>query len=182
MEEKQFVINLRREFMKAPSYKKSKKAVTAVIEYISHHMKVPIKDIRVGKNLNLKIWQHGRKNPPAKIKVKSAVKDKLAYVELPEFPLYEEKVEVKAKKKEERPKEVLSMKPKEEIVKEERKEEDLKTLEKEEIKEMKKEHKPELKEVPGHELKQNEKIHEKTQKMSKVIPPSGKKGAKDPKP
>lgn len=175
-EEKLFTINLRKEFMKVANYKKSKKSVKAVKEFICQHMKIPLENIKIGKNLNSKIWERGRKHPPSKIKIKSLIQEGIAYVELPEFKFEE----IKVADKKEKPAKI------EEIVKEspkveEKKKEDIKALEKEEIAEQKKEHKPELKEVPSKELKQNEKIKEKTQKYSKVIPESGKKGAKEAK-
>ncbi len=164
-EEKLHIINLRKEFIKAPSYKKSKKAITAIKEYISRHMKVSLENVKIERNLNLKIWEHGRKNPPAKIKVKSMVKDNKAYVELPEFPFEE------TKKKETKTEEMI-----------EKKKEDLKTLEKEKLKEMKKEHNPEPKEMPSARLKEIARIKEKKEKYSRVIAATGKKGAKETKP
>ena len=38
-EEKTFTINLRREFIKKPNYKRSKKAITAIKEYTLKHLK-----------------------------------------------------------------------------------------------------------------------------------------------
>ena len=60
--ERAYNIPLRRETLKAPSYRKAKKAITAVRQFISKHMKSS--DINVGRYLNLKIWEHGIKNPP----------------------------------------------------------------------------------------------------------------------
>jgi len=96
-DEKQFTIPLRKEFSKAPSYKRSEKAIKAIREFIERHMKTD--DVKIGKNLNLKIFERGRKNPPPRIKVKAVKEEKLVRVELPEFP-FETKVEKKEKKKE----------------------------------------------------------------------------------
>ena len=96
-DEKQFTIPLRKEFSKAPSYKRSEKAIKAIREFIEKHMKTD--DVKIGKNLNLKIFERGRKNPPPRIKVKAVKEEKLVRVELPEFP-FETKVEKKEKKKE----------------------------------------------------------------------------------
>ena len=60
--------------MKVPNFKKANKAMRTVKEFISRHMKT--KDVFVGKYLNLKIWSHGAKNPPGKIKVNAAKDDK----------------------------------------------------------------------------------------------------------
>ena len=96
-DEKQFTIPLRKEFSKAPSYKRSEKAIKAIREFIERHMKTD--DVKIGKNLNLKIFERGRKNPPPRIKVKAIKEDKFVRVELPEFP-FDIKVEKKEKKKE----------------------------------------------------------------------------------
>lgn len=101
-EEKQFTIPLRKEFSKGPSYKRSEKAIKAIREFIERHMKTT--DVKIGKNLNLKIFERGRKNPPPRIKVKAVKEEKLVRVELPEFP-FDIKVEKKEKKKETKAKE-----------------------------------------------------------------------------
>jgi len=81
-DEKTFIINLRREFSKKPIYRRAKKAVTAVKEYISKHLKV--KEVKIANDLNMKIWERGRRHPPPKIKVKAIVKEGIAYVQLPD--------------------------------------------------------------------------------------------------
>lgn len=101
-DEKQFTIPLRREFSKGPSYKRSEKAIKAIREFIERHMKTD--NVKIGKNLNLKIFERGRKNPPPRIKVKAVKEENLVRVELPEFP-FELKVEKKEKKKETKTKE-----------------------------------------------------------------------------
>src|SRR3989338_5748963 len=72
--ERIYTIPLRREFMKAPNYRKTKRSVSAVREFLQKHMKC--KEVKIGKYLNFELWKHGRKNPPAKIQVK-AIKDKV---------------------------------------------------------------------------------------------------------
>lgn len=173
-EEKLFTFSLRKEFSKAPNYKRTKKAVTALTELIARHMKVDINNVRLGKHLNLKLWEHGRKNPPQKIQVKSIIRDNKAYVELPNAQF--EELKVGDKKKEEKHEETKAE------AKEEQKKEDLKALEKEELKEMKKEHRQEIVEKPGKSVKQQEKVKEDIQRASRVIGSTGKKGAKEPKP
>lgn len=171
-EERLHTINLRKEFNKVASYKRSKKAIIALKEYISQHMKVPIKGIKIGKELNLKIWEHGRKNPPAKIKVKSMVKDSKAYVELPGVKF--EEAPVKEEKKTETIKEKLTQK----LETKEKPKEDLKALEKEEIKEEKREHKKSGK--LSHDIK-DIKGKGKLKIEEHPIPESGKKGGHDTK-
>lgn len=72
MEERIYTIPLRKEFMKAPSYRKTKRALKAVKEFLIKHMKA--EEVKIGKYLNLELWKHGRKNPPPRIKIK-AIKD-----------------------------------------------------------------------------------------------------------
>ena len=71
-EERIYTIPLRKEFMKAPSYKKTKRALTAIKAFLIRHMKA--EDVKIGKYLNLELWKHGRQNPPPRIKIK-AIKD-----------------------------------------------------------------------------------------------------------
>jgi len=82
-DEKLFTINLRREFIKAPTYKKAKKSIKAIREYIQKHMKV--ENVKIGKHLNDKIWERGSKNPPAKVQVKVLKEKDSVKVELVGF-------------------------------------------------------------------------------------------------
>ncbi len=173
-EEKLFTFSLRKEFRKAPIYKKAAKAVTGLTELIARHMKVSVADVRIGRQLNLKMLSRGRTNPPSKIKIKVIMENKKAYAELPEanFETLKPKEDEKKAKKDSKP----------ETKVEDKKKEDLKALEKEELKEMKKEHNPKSKGVPGKEMKENEKIKETTMKHERFIPQSGKKDSHEGKP
>ena len=88
-------VPLRREWLKVPRYRRTKKAVRALRGFIAKHTKV--EDVRIGKYLNLRLWEHGRKNPPHKITVKVTKEKDFVRVELPDAP--EEKVEEPRKKK-----------------------------------------------------------------------------------
>ena len=148
--ERVYNVPLRKEWLKAPKYKRSKKAVNALREFISKHMKSD--NVKIGKHANLHIWKHGIKNPPHHIKVK-AIKDNkgLVNVELEGVKLKERvpsvlrkaraKLEKKPKKKEE--KKGLEGEIKGEDKKSETKvsgpSEEKKAIEKEELKEIKKE-------------------------------------------
>ena len=140
--ERTYIIPLRRETLKVPPFRKANKAVKAVREFISRHMKS--KDVVIGKYLNLNIWKHGAKNPPHKIKVTAAKDDKgKVFVELFDAPKEEPKVEEK-KKAEKKPEAKEAEKPEEKIEKKieeikEEKAEEAKKIEHEEIKELKKE-------------------------------------------
>ena len=146
--ERTYNIPLRQETLKAPKYRKAKKAVTAVRQFIAHHMKSG--DIKIGRHLNLKIWEHGIKNPPHHVKITATKDDKgKVLVELEGAPKEEPKADEKkkpAKKEEKIVKDAeFKVKPQEKLEKEaedakEAKAEEAKQIEKEEIKEMHKEH------------------------------------------
>lgn len=72
MMERTYTVPLRKEFQKAPKYKRAKKAVKALREFVQKHMKT--KDVLIGPKVNLKIWNKGIKNPPHHVKV-TAIKD-----------------------------------------------------------------------------------------------------------
>jgi len=65
--ERTYTIPLRREFQKVPRYKRTKKAVTAVKEFLIKHMKA--KEVKIGVFLNKELWKNGIKNPPHHVKV-----------------------------------------------------------------------------------------------------------------
>jgi len=80
--ERTYNIPLRKEFQKVPRYKRAKKAVTAVREFVLKHMKAD--SVLIGEELNKLLWVHGIKNPPHHVKV-TVVKNKegVAIAELP---------------------------------------------------------------------------------------------------
>jgi len=105
--EREYVIPLRKEWMKVPRYRKTNKAVKAVKEFLARHMKIRDRDlnkIKVDRYVNELLWMRGVKNPPSKIKVKAIKEGDVVRVELVDMPanikfkkLREEKVEVSAK-------------------------------------------------------------------------------------
>ena len=129
--ERTYTIPLRKEFQKAPRYKKTSKAVRATKEFLKKHMKAD--DVKLGKYLNELLWKNGPKNPPHKIKVTAKKEENLVKAELVGAP--EEKKKEEPKKK--------GLKKLADIVKEKPKEE---------VKETKKE----KKEVPKEEIKKVE--------------------------
>ena len=143
--ERNYNIPLRRETLKAPSYRKAKKAITAIREFVSRHMKSG--DVKVGRYLNLKVWEHGIKNPPHHVRVTAAKDDKgKVFVELTDAPKPKAEEKKSAKKGEKVIKEAeFKEKPEEKLEKhvEESKEEqaeEAQKIEKEELKELQKEH------------------------------------------
>lgn len=145
--ERTYVIPLRRETLKVPFFRKANKAVKAVRQFISKHMKSD--EVAIGKYLNLKIWHHGAKNPPGKVKVIAVKDDKgKVFVELADAPKEAPKTEekkpsmkegkaVKEAEFKEKPEEKIEKKAEEAR---EEKAEEAKKIEKEEIKELHKEH------------------------------------------
>lgn len=144
--ERTYIVPLRKGWIKAPMYRRTKKALTTLREFIQRHMKAQhIEDIKVGKYLNLELWKHGIRNPPHKIKV-VAKKNEEGLVKVELFGAPEEKPAEKAEKKAKKE----EAKKAEEAPKEE-KAEKAKEIEKEEIKELKKEH-PKVHHPPKQEI------------------------------
>ena len=131
--ERVYVIPLRRQTLKVPFYRKSKKAITTIREFVSKHMKTD--EVSIGKYLNLEVWKHGIKNPPGKVKVNVTKDDKGKTV----VEIFGAPKEEKKKKDDKKPEEKSKEEKKEEKI-EEKKVEEKKEKDKEEIKELKKEH------------------------------------------
>lgn len=72
--ERIYTIPLRKEYAKAPIWRKTKKAVKAVKQFLTKHMKS--EDVKLGKALNENLWKHGIRNPPHKVKVSVTKDDK----------------------------------------------------------------------------------------------------------
>ncbi len=105
--EREYVIPLRRKWEKAPKYKRAKKAIRAIREFLARHMKVRDRDlnkIKVDRFLNEEVWFRGIKNPPSKIKVKAIKKGGIVRAELAVLPnklKFKKAREEKAEKKSE---------------------------------------------------------------------------------
>src|SRR5574341_272230 len=72
--ERTYTIPLRKGWLKAPRYRRAKKAVNTVKEFLVQHMKS--EDVRLMPELNIEIWKHGMKNPPSRVKVNVMKDDK----------------------------------------------------------------------------------------------------------
>lgn len=82
--EREYTIPLREKVMKVPGYKRAKKAIRTIREFLVKHMRVRDRDlnkIKVDKFLNQEIWRRGIKNPPHKIKVKVTKEGEIVKVE-----------------------------------------------------------------------------------------------------
>ena len=87
--EREYIVPLKKESIKAPRYRRAKKAVRVLKEFIAQHMKVRDRDLRKIKldiNLNNELWFRGIKKPASKIKVKARKVGEFVYVELAEVP------------------------------------------------------------------------------------------------
>jgi len=147
--ERTYNVPLRKKYQRAPRWKRTNRAISALREFIKKHMKSD--NIKIGKYINTDMWKHGIRNPPHHVKVNCKKdEDGLVRVEIVGAPEEKPKEEPKKKiKKEEeiKIKDALSgeeekvgkLEEKEEEIKEE-KAEKAKEILKEEIKELKKEH------------------------------------------
>jgi large subunit ribosomal protein L31e len=140
--EREYNVPLRKGWLKSPKYKRAKKAVRTLKEFLQRHMKS--ENVKIGKFANLEIWKKGIKNPPHHIKVK-VTKDSEGKVmaEILGAPVEKPKEEKKGKKKGAKAEEKEAPKEEKKEGKEEAKKEEKKPEPKEEKKEEpKKEEKP----------------------------------------
>jgi large subunit ribosomal protein L31e len=170
--ERIYTIPLRKEWMKVPRYKRAKKTLKAIKEFMVRHMRIYDKDInkvKVDPWVNRAIWSRGIKNVPHKIIVK-AIKEgeevNVSFISLPrnfkEEDAFLKKRMEKVKKRETESKKKLEEKKKaaEKAAEEAKKKEEQKSEEEKLAEEKKKEEEKELhKEVKhehqhsGHEVK-----------------------------
>ena len=68
-EERYYVVPLARKFQRVPMWKRSKKAMILLREFLVRHMK-PEGDVYIAQELNERVWENGIKNPPRKIRVR----------------------------------------------------------------------------------------------------------------
>ncbi len=107
--EREYVIPLKKKVLKVPKYKRAKKAVRTIREFLVKHMKVEnrdIKKVKIDLYLNNELWFRGIKKPANKIKVKAVKKGGIVYVELAEVPEAVKFVIARDKKKKEKSKKI----------------------------------------------------------------------------
>ena len=87
---REYIVPLRKGWLKVPMYKRGKKAVKTLKEFLVNHMKVydkDIKKIRLEVDLNNEMRFRGMKKPPASIKVKAVkYEDGIVRVDLVDIP------------------------------------------------------------------------------------------------
>ncbi len=144
-EERIYTIPLRKEWLKAPKYKRAKKAMKAIKEFVAKHMKVrdrDLKKVKIDRWINEAVWLRGIKKPPQKITVK-AIKDSEGNIKVefqalpPKFKKEEErlnkkieKIRKKEEEKKKRKKKKEEKKPEKKTEEEKKKEEEKKEKEK----------------------------------------------------
>lgn len=94
--ERTYNVPLRKEYQKAPNWKRTEKAVVALRQFLAKHMKTDLVNVKLGGELNEALWKHGIKNPPHHVKV-TVTKDKGGVVRAELFGV--KKKEPKAAKK-----------------------------------------------------------------------------------
>ena len=83
--EREYIVPLRKGFLNVPQYRRAKKAVRVLKEFVVRHMNIRDGDrrkVKVNIHLNNEIWFRGIKNPLHKIKIKAKKIDGIVYVEL----------------------------------------------------------------------------------------------------
>jgi large subunit ribosomal protein L31e len=79
-----YTVTLKQNTLTAPKWRRTKKAVTILREYLEKHTKSD--NIRISRWVNEHLWSKGGKNPPSKISVKvTKEKDNVINVELAEL-------------------------------------------------------------------------------------------------
>lgn len=103
-QERTYTIPLRKAILKAPKYRRAKRAMSEIRIFLKRHLKT--ETVKIGKHLNEHMWNRGMRNPPAKVKINAARDEEgVGYAELFGKPLVMKKEEKKEKKAEEKPKE-----------------------------------------------------------------------------
>jgi ribosomal protein L31E len=67
--EREYTVPLRAGYRNAPAYYRTNKAVSTLRKFLMRHMKAKDENIRMGQHLNLHLWKHGIKNPPARVTI-----------------------------------------------------------------------------------------------------------------
>lgn len=145
MIERTYNVPLRKGFIKKAMYKKTKKAVSTLREFLAKHMKSD--KILIGKNLNEHLWKHGIKNPPHHVKI-TVIKedDGTVKAELHGFK-YEHFTKIEKEKKAEKKEKAEKKKEEKKTEKEPEKATEDTAQEKKSVEEVKKEPRPKKKTV-----------------------------------
>ncbi len=91
--EREYVVPLRREYLKVPQYRRTGKAIMGIKKFIAKHMKVPERDVnkvKIDMHFNNVLWAKGRASPPSKVKVKAVKTGDIVNVTFVETPKHVE--------------------------------------------------------------------------------------------
>jgi len=133
--EREYIVPLRKGVLNAPSYRRAKRAVSVLKEFLAKHMKVEnrdLKKVKIDIYLNNELWFRGIKKPANKIKVKAKKIGGIVYAELAEVPEFVKFAKARAEKRNAAAEKAKVKTPKH--VKEEAKSEEEKIEEKEDVK------------------------------------------------
>jgi len=153
--EKEYVIPLRRAWLNVPEYKRTRKAIKTIKQFIARHMKIQdrnLDNVKLDVYLNNDIWFRGKANPPSKIKVKAAKEGDIVHVRFADTPQHVKLLKVKHNKMHKKVEEKKEEKT--EGKSEEKKQE--KPEEKEKTEEQKKDESEKVKAVEQQNIKQAE--------------------------
>lgn len=111
-QERTYTIPLRKAILKAPKYRRAKRAISEIRIFLKRHLKT--ETVKIGKHLNEHMWNHGMRNPPTKVKINAARDEEgVGYAELFGKPLVMKKEEKKEKKEKEEGEKPREEKPEE---------------------------------------------------------------------
>jgi len=167
IEEKEYIIPLRKSCEKVPRYKKANKAIRTIKEFLVRHMKIRDRDlnkIRLDRYVNEFVWARGIRKPPIRIKVRAFKEGDIVKVELSELP---EKLKFK-KLREERKEQKLTAIHKKKKAEEKETEAEKKPEETEEEKEKKKEAEEKKSAVVETGIKEAKEIARRTKSQTKI--------------
>lgn len=89
--EREYIVPLRKEWIKKPYYKRTPRAVKTLRKFIARHMKVEdrdLKKVKLDKWLNAEMWCRSIRKPYSKIKVKAKkLESGIVMVELVDVPV-----------------------------------------------------------------------------------------------
>jgi large subunit ribosomal protein L31e len=101
--EREYIVPLRKEWLKVPEYKRASKAIKALKQFIARHMKLydsDLRNVKIDQLLNNEIRFRGMKKPPARIKVRAKKLDNNTIrVELVDLPTHVKFAQIKEQKK-----------------------------------------------------------------------------------
>ena len=114
--EREYIVPLRRGFLNVPPYRRAKKAIRVLKEFMVRHMNVrdgDLRKVKIDRFLNNEIWFRGIKKPLNKVKVLAKKIEGVVYVELADVPdivrykiNWEEKRRAAAEGSKKKPKEI----------------------------------------------------------------------------